>query len=119
MSQKEENKQTPVRKVFAMPYLLHQIFQFIPPLDLILHFQFLSKTAWASLHSSNQFLRWSLRNALGQHQDSRLKTKEEEKRKLRAEEDDLLEAAKALMQVSKRPRPVQCLGFRSTLGNYS
>ena len=45
MSQKEENKQTPVRKVFAMPYLLHQIFQFIPPLDLILHFQFLSKTA--------------------------------------------------------------------------
>ena len=53
-------------QIFSLPFLLQQILQFFSPLDLLLKLQFLSKSVRASLYSSNQFIRWSLKNALGQ-----------------------------------------------------
>ena len=35
---KEESKQASVRKVFSMPFVLQQIFQFASPVDLLLTF---------------------------------------------------------------------------------
>ena len=46
---KEESKT--LQKVFEMPYVLQQIFQFFSPIHLILKLQFLSKAARASLYS--------------------------------------------------------------------
>ena len=70
-SQREQSKGGPVCPVFAMPYLLQQVFQFLSPIDLILSYQFLSRSARASLHSENQFLRWSLKNIMKQRHISR------------------------------------------------
>ena len=103
-----------------MPYVLQQIFQFSSPRDLIRKLQFLSTTARTAIYSHNQFLRWSLKNFLGQWHHTKLQMsgkKEESKEQTKREEEELREAARVIIEENKYPSPVQCLAFRSTLAD--
>ena len=87
---------------------------------MILKLQFLSKTAHASIHSKNEFLIWSLKRALGQCHHSRLEDLTETADESKGEDEVNLRAAMvALIRATVDPQPIQCLGFRSTIGDWS
>ena len=90
------------QKVLSMPYLLQQIMQFFPPQELVLSLQFLNKAARQAIHSENQFLRWSIKNALGQWHDTRIKQKGQEE----LDKNVLTDVLKAYVKALRYPLPI-------------
>ena len=118
----KSTKCAPAHQVLSDSYLLQQIFSFLSPTDLILQAQLICKTAHTSIHSENEFLRESIKRAVGQWSSSAEPSSSaqsqdglprQESEFMR--EKQLKEAMTALFKTTKYPQPVQCLGFRSTL----